>query len=523
MPEERYAFERVLGEGAQGKVYLAYDRKLEKYWAVKELKVSSGEAKIMLELDHPGLPRITDVIEKDNRQYLVMDYMEGKTLKEMKEEMEKKNRYFSWKQRITWGIQICSLLEYLHSPGKEIIHQDLKPSNLLIHISGSIRILDFGIASREGEKSSGMGTPGYAAPEQKKRKAEKRSDIYALGAVLLYMERKDEKQTYLYREWRKIIRKCMEENPQKRYRNIKKKKKDLIRLEQIRQGKKRVYAGMVLGIMGILFLAADIKRNRDVLEKVPFETRNQEELTDPADYEEAKAYFLQSQMNGENPEAYGKLMDALEHPQTADWKQIRGILEELQQQKKDSWIQARENVFLADLYLAYGKEMEFTMEEKAEEAAKVLERAKEQLKENPEQPLAFLYEWEADRQLARCYEMSGDTEKGIACYLRILEQENSTVQRKQTLLALLYLYRKQGEYEKAEEGYQKLLEEDPLDQEAACAYALMEALERKHPEKAEKNLEKTEACLQHTQIEKSENMKKTERKIREYQENLAAP
>ena len=161
--------------------------------------------------------------------------------------------------------------------------------------------------------------------------------------------------------------------------------------------------------------------------------------------------------------------------------------------------------------------------EKAEEAAKVLERAKEQLKENPEQPLAFLYEWEADRQLARCYEMSGDTEKGIACYLRILEQENNAVQRKQTLLALLYLYRKQGEYEKAEEGYQKLLEEDPLDQEAACAYALMEALERKHPEKAEKILEKTEACLQHTQIEKSENMKKTERKIREYQENLAAP
>ena len=94
LPEERYAFERVLGEGAQGKVYLAYDRKLEKYWAVKELKVSSGEAKIMLELDHPGLPRITDVIEKDNRQYLVMDYMEGKTLKEMKEEMEKKNCYF---------------------------------------------------------------------------------------------------------------------------------------------------------------------------------------------------------------------------------------------------------------------------------------------------------------------------------------------------------------------------------------------------------------------------------------------
>ena len=71
LPEERYAFERVLGEGAQGKVYLAYDRKLEKYWAVKELKVSSGEAKIMLELDHPGLPRITDVIEKDNRQYLL--------------------------------------------------------------------------------------------------------------------------------------------------------------------------------------------------------------------------------------------------------------------------------------------------------------------------------------------------------------------------------------------------------------------------------------------------------------------
>ncbi|MGN0400319.1 MAG: protein kinase [Blautia sp.] len=528
MPDERYAFERVLGEGAQGKVYLAYDRKLKKHWAVKELKVSSEEAKIMLELDHPGLPRITDVMEKDNHQYIVMDFMEGKTLKEMKEEMEKKQKYFSWKQRITWGIQICSLLEYLHSPGKEIIHQDLKPSNLLVHISGNIRILDFGIASREGRESSGMGTPGYAAPEQRKRKAEKRSDIYALGAVLLYMERKGEKQTYLYGEWKKVIRKCMEENPEKRYRNISLLKKDLIRLERIRQGKKRVYAGTVLGVMGILFLLSDIKKNIEVKQTNPndsaeafFETQPEEELTDPADYEEAKTYFLQNQIGGENQEAYSKLLNALEYPQNADWKKIRGILEELRQQKKESWIEARENVFLADIYLAYGNEMEFTAEEKAKEAATLLERAKEQLQENPEEPLAFLYEWEADKQLARCYEISGDTDKGIACYLRILEHENNVVQRKMSMLALLYLYRKKGEYEKAEEGYQSLLEEDPLNQEAACAYALMEALERNNPEKGAEILKQTEERLeQQSEIEKSKNMKKAERKIREYRENF---
>lgn len=137
--QERYRLDKMLGKGGQGQVFLAFDMKLEKYWAIKKIPAdSSREVDIMRHLEHPALPRIVDILEEDGCRYLVMDYLEGFTL----EEIKKSGKKIPWDKRIKWAVQLCSLLEYLHGPAKGIIYQDMKPSNLMVHISGDIRIFD---------------------------------------------------------------------------------------------------------------------------------------------------------------------------------------------------------------------------------------------------------------------------------------------------------------------------------------------------------------------------------------------
>ncbi len=194
----RYRMEKVIGEGGMSRVYLASDLKLPgKWWAVKESPFSQelgirleDEAELLISLNHHRLPRISDFFQMEGGySYLVMDYVAGIHL----------DKYVSMQQgELTpeilaqLGLQICEGLQYLHSLQPPIIHRDLKPSNLLIDEQGEIKFVDFGIARKYKqetfEDTVKLGTVGFAAPEQYGgRQTDGRTDLYSLGAVLLYL------------------------------------------------------------------------------------------------------------------------------------------------------------------------------------------------------------------------------------------------------------------------------------------------------------------------------------------------
>lgn len=195
----RYQIRRVLGDGGMSRVYLASDLKLTgKIWAVKESISYTGigvrmeeEASMLISLNHHRLPRIIDFIfpDAEGYSYMVMDFIEGVHLDQFVKEQEGR---LQLEALIVIGLQICEGLHYLHSHHPPVIHRDLKPSNLLVDEEGEIRFIDFGIARNykedQSEDTVKLGTIGFAAPEQYGgRQSDGRSDLYSLGAVMMYL------------------------------------------------------------------------------------------------------------------------------------------------------------------------------------------------------------------------------------------------------------------------------------------------------------------------------------------------
>ncbi len=212
---------KKLGEGGMGRVYLARDNKLNMLWAVKELGDSSefanytrkSEVSVLRKVSHPNLPRVTDIFDENKKTYMVMDYIEGKTLKEIMSSQKK----IPPGQFYKWSLQITSALFYLHSMNPPVIYRDLKPSNIIIRPSGDAILIDFGTAKRsdEGPDDYAFGTGRYAAPEQYEGISDKRSDIYALGKVLSEMA--GSRSTIFLNS---IIKKCTNRDPAKRFGSV---------------------------------------------------------------------------------------------------------------------------------------------------------------------------------------------------------------------------------------------------------------------------------------------------------------
>lgn len=222
------------------RVYLASDLKLPgKCWAIKEsaflqeLGVSlEEEAALLISLNHHRLPRIADFFRntEGGYAYLVMDYVDGIHL----DQHVMRNRKNLTSEKLAgYGQQICEGLHYLHSRQPPIIHRDLKPSNLLIDDKEEIRFIDFGIARRYKqeclEDTVKLGTVGFAAPEQYGGQSESRSDLYSLGAVLLYLgsgcqyvswteEAARELQKQGLSALQPVISRLLQQDPDKRYR-----------------------------------------------------------------------------------------------------------------------------------------------------------------------------------------------------------------------------------------------------------------------------------------------------------------
>src|SRR6184192_3078647 len=147
------------------------------------------EAFLLAGLTHPNLPRIYEQFNDAGRWYLVMDYIEGETLETYLDKMGGK---LPIEKVLNIGIQLCSVLDYLHTREPSIIFRDLKPANVMRTSTGHLYLIDFGIARHfkpgQPRDTVPLGSPGYAAPEQYGRaQTTPLADIYSLGALLHHL------------------------------------------------------------------------------------------------------------------------------------------------------------------------------------------------------------------------------------------------------------------------------------------------------------------------------------------------
>ena len=198
----KYEILKEVGRGGMSVVYLAMDNRLNKQWAIKEIKKKGTnaenqvvvqslltEANLMKKLDHPNLPRIVDIIETGKTIYIAMDYIEGEPL----DKILKMKGAQPQDAVIEWGIHLAEVLEYLHTRKPPIIYRDMKPANVMLRPDGTIKLYDFGIAREYKEQNSSdtvsLGTKGYAAPEQfgGMGQTDARTDVYGLGVTLYHL------------------------------------------------------------------------------------------------------------------------------------------------------------------------------------------------------------------------------------------------------------------------------------------------------------------------------------------------
>lgn len=175
---------RILGRGGEGTVYLAWDTKRQGVAALKEYPActetaerTEKEALRLKGLSHKGIPAFYALFRENNRQYLAMEYIDGKSIKTL---LEKKGPPGE-KEVLRIASELCTLLDYLHTRSPAVYYPDLKPSNILLDRDGSVHLIDFG-----AERAH---TRGYAAPEQYLSDAapDTRTDLYALGVTLHYL------------------------------------------------------------------------------------------------------------------------------------------------------------------------------------------------------------------------------------------------------------------------------------------------------------------------------------------------
>lgn len=242
----KYKILNKIGQGGMSVVYLAMNERANKQWAIKEVRkdgvkdyevVKQGliaETDILKRLNHPNLPSIIDVIDREDTFLIVMDYIEGRTL----DYWLKKEGAQPQERVVEWAKQICDVLGYLHSRKPPIIYRDLKPANVMLKPDGQIEIIDFGTAREFKETSiedtSCLGTQGYAAPEQYggHGQTDGRTDIYTLGATMYHLLTGHNPslppyEMYPIRQWNpalssgleQIVIKCTQRNPADRYQS----------------------------------------------------------------------------------------------------------------------------------------------------------------------------------------------------------------------------------------------------------------------------------------------------------------
>ena len=246
----KYKILNKIGQGGMSIVYLAMNEKANKQWAIKEMRKEKNknyeimkqslitETNLLKELKHPYLPSIADIIESDDTIIIVMDYVEGRPLSDILAE----EGTIEEDKVADYAIQLCDVLDYLHSQNPPIIYRDLKPANIMLRPDGKITLIDFGTARKYNYDSVSdttcLGTIGYAAPEQfageTLRQTDARTDIYNLGATMYHLltgvnPSEPPYELYPIRRWdeslsnglEKIILRATRKDPDKRFNDCK--------------------------------------------------------------------------------------------------------------------------------------------------------------------------------------------------------------------------------------------------------------------------------------------------------------
>jgi len=202
MLKQRYIILTQVGHGGFGAVYKAADSQFgNRLVAIKEMSQSKlsaqellqvteafkHEALLLASLTHPNLARVYEQFTDAGRSYLVMDFIEGETLEAYLDKLG--SSLLPLQEVLDIGLQLCSVLDYLHTRQPPIIFRDLKPANVMLTPTGHVYLIDFGIARHfkpgQSKDTTTLGSSGYAAPEQYgKAQTTALADIYALGATL---------------------------------------------------------------------------------------------------------------------------------------------------------------------------------------------------------------------------------------------------------------------------------------------------------------------------------------------------
>ena len=194
----RYEIREIIGVGGMAVVYKAYDSIEDRIVAIKILKEEfasneefqrrfKNESKAIAVLSHPNIVKVYDVSFGDLIQYIVMEYIEGITLKEYIE----RNGGLTWNDAVSFTIQILRGLQHAHDKG--IVHRDVKPQNIIVLADKTIKVTDFGIARFARKESQtitdkAIGSVHYISPEQAKGEfTDEKADIYSLGVIMYEM------------------------------------------------------------------------------------------------------------------------------------------------------------------------------------------------------------------------------------------------------------------------------------------------------------------------------------------------
>ena len=197
-----------------GAVYSASDLRLKgRVCAIKEVRPDPDatpealaqsleqfrrEAYTLARLDHPNLPKVSDTFSADQREYLVMDFVEGSDLSELADEKRRAGEFLDERVVLRWADQLCDALAYLHSREPPVLHRDIKPANIKLTPDGLIKLVDFGLVKLLAADDSctvtilqGRGTVAYTPLEQYGGETtghtDVRSDIYSLGGTLYHL------------------------------------------------------------------------------------------------------------------------------------------------------------------------------------------------------------------------------------------------------------------------------------------------------------------------------------------------
>ena len=265
--DNRYRVEKEIGKGGGGCVYLVYDEKLGKNWAMKEIKEIKDhymrEVETLKTVDYPAFPRIVDLLTTRTSYFLIMDYIDGLTLRE-----------YIQTCRVTeqdireWGIQIALAFSYLHNLNPPIYYLGCKPDNILISPKNMVHIIDFGSTYVECKYDTLQrisGTCNYAPLEQKNPEINRHSisaqcDIYSLGITLFYALTKteqvlrDRKERLLVRDFNpsvsygmnNIIDKCTRISRKQRFHSMEEVLTGLRQLENITKKERKKHIGIMI-------------------------------------------------------------------------------------------------------------------------------------------------------------------------------------------------------------------------------------------------------------------------------------